>query len=147
MPTVVHFHYKYNDIPPQLRYGFPALGSGQKQAGSLFASHRAPCPQGLGSQGLCFFTQPLMVLGLSRKPGRHVHLANPLLRMAHCVLGPQGDGSQGLDGRRHGFDGGLPSYSGRQKQSGEPLTIRQPEFGPHGFGSHLSPSGTENRNR
>lgn len=63
------------------------------------------------------------------------------------MLGPQGDGSQGLDGRWHDVDGGLPSYSGRQKQSGEPFTIRQPEFGPHGFGSHLSPSGTENSNR
>jgi hypothetical protein len=67
--------------------------------------------------------------------------------MVHWVLGPQGDGSQGLVGRVHGLDGGLPSYSGRQKQSGEPFTIRQPEFCPHGFGSHLSPSGTEIKQR
>lgn len=59
------------------------------------------------------------------------------------MLGPQGDGSQGLDGKVHGLDGGLPSNSGRQKQSGKPFTTRQPEFGPHRFGSHLSPSGTE----
>jgi hypothetical protein len=37
----------------------------------------------------------------------------------------------------------LPSNSGRQKQIGKPFIRRQPEFGPHGFGSQLSPSGTE----
>lgn len=140
---VPHLYCKYIHIPPQLRYGLPTLGSGQKQAGSLFGSQRAPRPQGLGSHGLRLFTQPLMVLGLSRKPGRQVHLANPLLKMAHWVLGPQGDGSQGLVGRAHGRLGGLPSNSGRQKQSGTPFTRRQPEFGPHWLGSHFSPSGTE----
>ena len=121
----------------------PTLESGQKQAGSLFGSQRAPWPHGFGSQGLRFSMQPLMVLGLSRKPGRQVHLANPLLRIAHWVLGPHGDGSQGLEGKLQSLVGGFPSYSGRQKQSGELFTTRHPEFGPHGFGSQMSPSGTE----
>lgn len=67
--------------------------------------------------------------------------------MAHWVLGPQGEGSHGFDGRLHGLDGGFPSYSGRQKHNGEPFTTRQPEFGPQGFGAQLSPSGTETKRR
>lgn len=87
-----------------------------------------------------------MVLGLSRKPGRQVHFAKPLDNMAHWVLGPQGDGLQGLAGRSHGICGGLPSYSGRQKHMALPPTTLQPEFGPHGLGEHSSPSGTETIN-
>lgn len=58
-----------------------------------------------------------MVLGLSRYPCRHVHLAKPLDKIVHCVLGPHGDGLQGLSGNAHGTVGGVPSYSGRQKQT------------------------------
>lgn len=71
-----------------------------------------------------------------------MHLAKPLLRIAHWVLGPQGEGSHGCDGTEHGLVGGFPSNSGRQKHWGEPWTSRQPELGPHGLGKQSSPSGT-----
>lgn len=85
---------------------------------------------------------PLIVLGLSKYPGKHVHLANPFDKILHCVLGPHGEGSQGFSGNRHGLPGGLPSYSGKQKQRLTPFTTLQPELGPHVFGLHSSPSGT-----
>ena len=75
-------------------------------------------------------------------PGRHVHLAYPLDKMLHCVFGPQIDESHGFFGTEHCTSGGSPSYSGKQKQAALPPTIRQPLFGPHGFGEHSSPSGT-----
>lgn len=87
--------------------------------------------------------QPRMVLGLSRYPGRQVHFAKPLDKRLHCVLGPQGEGLQGFAGRAQGDCGGVPSYSGRQKQTAFPPTTRHPELGPHGFGEHSSPSGTK----
>jgi hypothetical protein len=62
------------------------------------------------------------------------------------VLGPQGDGVQGLVGKRQGVIGGSPSYSDKQKHTAEPWTTRQPEYGPHGLGEHSSPSGTKNEN-
>lgn len=55
-----------------------------------------------------------MVLGLSKYPGRQVHLAKPLAKMLHWVFGPHGDGLHGLDGNVHGTCGGVPSNSGRQ---------------------------------
>lgn len=63
----------------------------------------------------------------------------------HWVLGPQGDGVQGLDGKRHGVVGGSPSYSERQKHIASPWTTLHPEYGPHGFGEHSSPSGTKKK--
>lgn len=115
---------------------------GQKHTGSRRGSHWAPCPHGFGSQGFRCSTQPRMVLGLSRKPGRQVHLANPFGKTVHCVFGPHGDGLQGLDGSMQGTCGGVPSNSGKQKQTALSPTTRQPEFGPQGFGVHSSPSGT-----
>lgn len=100
-------------------------------------------PHGFGSQGLLCSIQPLIVLGLSRYPAKQVHLAYPLLRMAHWVLGPQGDGSHGFSGNLQGEKGGLPSYSGRQKHTDLPLMERHPEFAPQLFGWHSSPSGTK----
>lgn len=55
--------------------------------------------------------------------------------MLHSVLGPQGDGLQGLTGGRHGTLGGLPTYSGKQKQTGTLPTTLQPELGPQVLGS------------
>lgn len=103
----------------------------------------APAPQGLGSHGFLASMQPLIVLGLSKNPGRQVHFAKPLERIAHCVLGPHGDGSHGFVGRAQGICGGVPSNSGRQKHTALPPTTRHPEFGPQGLGEHSSPSGTE----
>jgi len=56
-----------------------------------------------------------------------VHLENPLSNNVHCVLGPHGDGVQGLVGRRQGVIGGSPSYSDKQKQTAEPCTTLHPE--------------------
>jgi len=36
------------------------------------------------------------------------------------VLGPHGEGVQGLVGKRQGVIGGSPSYSDKQKQTAEP---------------------------
>lgn len=130
-------------VPPQNLYGFPINGSGQKQDGCLFGSHTALWPQGFGSQGFFFSTHPRIVFGLSMYPGKHVHFANPLSNNVHCVLGPQGDGVHGLDGKRQGVMGGSPSYSDRQKHTAEPCTTLHPEYGPHGLGEHSSPSGTK----
>lgn len=63
-----------------------------------------------------------------------MHFAKPLDRIAHCVFGPQGDGSQGFSGSLQGEYGGLPSYSGRQKHTDFPFIERHPEFGPQLFG-------------
>lgn len=110
--------------------------------GDLLGSQIAPGAQGFGWHGFFFSTQPRIVFGLSRYPGKQVHLAKPLLSMAHWVLGPQGEGSQGCVGSVQALDGGLPSYSGKQKHCGASCTRRQPELAPHGFGTHSSPSGT-----
>lgn len=66
----------------------------------------------------------------------------PLLSREHCVFGPHGDGLHGFCGGKHCVSGGLPSNSGRQKQTGVSPMTRQPVFGPHGFGVHSLPSGT-----
>lgn len=58
------------------------------------------------------------------------------------MLGPHGDGLQGFEGKVQGVCGGVPSYSGRQKQTAFLPTRRHPELGPHGLGLQLSPSGT-----
>lgn len=71
-----------------------------------------------------------------------MHFAKPLLNIEHCVFGPHGEGSQGFLGKSQGTCGGVPSYSGKQKHTALPPTTLQPEFGPHGFGEHSSPSGT-----
>lgn len=78
------------------------------------------------------------------KPGRQVHFAKPFARTVHCVFGPHGDRLHGFSGKEHGICGGVPSYSGRQKQTALFPTTRHPEFGPHGFDVHSSPSGTVN---
>ena len=72
--------------------------SGQKQIGCLEESQIAPNPHGFGSQILTGSTQPRIVLGLSIYPDKQVHFENPLLKTAHCVLGPHGDGLQGCVG-------------------------------------------------
>lgn len=59
---------------------------------------------------------PLTVLGLSMKPVKQVHFAKPDFNIVHCVFGPQGEGLQGFCGKAHGICGGVPSYSGKQKQ-------------------------------
>lgn len=66
--------------------------------------------------------------------------------MVHWVFGPHGDGLHGFDGREHGTCGGVPSYSGKQKQTAFVPISLQPEFGPQGFGRHSSPSGTKKKN-
>lgn len=73
-----------------------------------------------------------------------MHFAKPLLNTVHCVFGPQGDGLHGFNGGAHGICGGVPSYSGKQKQTALLPTKRQPLLGPHGFGVQSFPSGTVN---
>lgn len=114
------YGYTNFNIPPQDLNGFPINGSGQKHDGCLFGSHTAPCPQGFGSHGFFFSTHPRIVFGLSIYPGKQVHLANPLSNNVHWVFGPQGEGVQGLDGKRQGVMGGSPSYSDKQKHTAEP---------------------------
>ena len=63
--------------------------------------------------------------------------------MLQSVFGPQGDGSHGVDASWQGSWGGLPTYSGRQKQNAELAITLQPEFGPHLLFSHSSPCGTK----
>lgn len=97
-------------------------------------SQDAPTPHGNGSHGFFGSTQPRIVFGLSMKPGKHVHLAIPLGRRVHCVLGPHDEIEQASFGGKHGTLGGVPSYSGKQKQTGVSLTTRQPLFAPQTFG-------------
>lgn len=68
------------------------------------------------------------------KPGKHVHLAIPFDRILHCVFGPQVETEHASFGGRHGIFGGVPSYSGKQKQTGVSLTTRHPLFAPQTFG-------------
>lgn len=79
---------------------------------------------------------PLIVFGLSMYPDRQVHFAKPLFSIVHRVLGPQGDGSQGLLGSVQGESGGFPSYPGKQKHLTCPDITRQPELTPHRFSWH-----------
>lgn len=94
--------------------------TGQMQTGSRNGSHCAPGPHGLGSHGFFGSTHPRIVFGLSKYPARQVHFAKPLLKVVHWVFGPHGDGLHGFCGNWHGTCGGVPSNSGRQKQTAFP---------------------------